>query len=63
MAYTKEANAEHPDIYKSLQMPEGQQSLPRFGSLRQELNEWNFEEQTRRYGMMKTLEEDLDPAM
>ena len=55
MAYTKEANAEHPDIYKSLQMPEVQKSLPRFGSLREEVNEWNFNQQTRRYGEMRTL--------
>ena len=43
--YTKEANAAHPDIYKSLQMPEDQQSLPRFGSLRQGYNKLNFDEQ------------------
>ena len=40
---------------ESLPVPGDQQSLPRFGSLRQELNEWNFEEQTRRWGMMRTL--------
>ena len=62
-AYSKEANAAYPDFYVRKPVPEGQQSLPRFGSLKQELNEWNFEEQTRKYGMMKTLEEDLDPAM
>ena len=45
MACTKEANAEHPDIYKSLQMPEVQHSLPRFGSLRQGYNKWSFDEQ------------------
>ena len=45
MAYTKEANAAHPDIYKSLQVPEDQQSLPRFGSLRQGYNKWSFDEQ------------------
>ena len=43
--YTKEANAEHPDIYKSLQMPEVQHSLQRFGSLRQGYNKWSFDEQ------------------
>ena len=55
MAYTKEANAAHPDIYKSQQVPEDQQSLPRFGPLRQEVNEWIFENQTARYGEMRTL--------
>ena len=45
MACTKEANAEHPDIYKSLQMPEVQKSLPRFGSLRQGYNKRSFDEQ------------------
>ena len=63
MAYSEEANAAYPDIYESLQVPEDQQSLPRFGSLRQDYSEWNFDEQTRRWGMMKTLEEGLGPAM
>ena len=62
-ACSEEANAKYPDIYESLQVPEDQQSLPRFGSLRQDYNEWNFDEQTTRWGMMKTSEEDLDPAM
>ena len=34
-----------PDIYKRLQMPEVQKSLPRFGSLRQGYNRWSFDEQ------------------
>ena len=62
-AFSEEANAAYPDLYVRKPMPEHQQSLPRFGSLRQELNEMNFEEQTRKYGMMKTSEEDLGPAM
>ena len=62
-AFSEEANAAYPDLYVRKPVPEQQQSLPRFGSLRQELNEWKFEEQTKQYGMMKTLEGALDPAM
>ena len=63
MAYSKEANAAYPDIYKSLQVPEDQQRLPRFGSLRQEVNEWIFENQTARYGEMRTLSGEADIDM
>ena len=55
MAYSKEANAAYPDLYVRKPVPEHQQSLPRFGFLREEVNEWNFNQQTRRYGEMRTL--------
>ena len=54
-AYSKEANATYPDLYVRKPVPEHQQSLPRFRSLREEVNEWNFNQQTRRYGEMRTL--------
>ena len=54
-AYSKEANATYPDLYVRKPVPEHQQSLPRFRSLREEVNEWNFDDQTRRYGEMRTL--------
>ena len=54
-AYSKEANATYPDLYVRKPVPEHQQSLPRFRSLREEVNEWNLNDQTRRYGEMRTL--------
>ena len=59
-AYSKEANAAYPDLYVRKPMPEHQQSLPRFGFLREEVNEWNFNQQTRRYGEMRTLSGEAD---
>ena len=62
-AYSEEANAAYPDLYVRKPVPERQQSLPRFGSLRQEVNEWIFENQTARYGLMRTLSGEVDIDM
>ena len=63
MAFSEEANAAYPDLYVRKPVPEHQQSLPRFGSLRQEVNEWIFENQTARYGEMRTLSGEADIDM
>ena len=62
LGYSKEAVEDYPRIYRPKEVPQDQMSMPRFrpGSLGQEDNKKEFESQTKRYGEMRTLENDLD---
>ena len=63
LGYSEEAVEDYPRIYRPKDLvPQDQMSMPRFrpGSLGQEDNKKEFESQTKRYGEMRTLENDLD---